>query len=176
MTRAKKSRKVNSNGPARPAREKKQEKIATKKRGKGQMAGNRHSSKAVQQGNPDAAAKDPRLGSKKPIALTVASAAPAKPKTLAPEKELAKLENDPRLHTLLERVEDGEVLAQHDQFWLDSSLARIAVLMDQLGIEDHDEDDAIESAPMPAPAAQSDEDALLDAFNQGEDLLDQFKD
>ncbi|SHI01778.1 Der GTPase-activating protein YihI [Ferrimonas marina] len=170
MTRIKKSRKVNSNGPTRPAREKKEALLPSKKRGKGLKAGSRHSGAEVQHNPTASQAKDPRHGSKKAVPLFVDSTEAPKAKALAPEKELAKLENDPRLHDLLERLEDGEVLSQHDQFWLETNLARIAVLMDELGIEEEEE------APA-APAASKPEgdDDLLAQFDQGEDLLKQFK-
>lgn len=174
MTRAKKSRKVNTNGPARPARMKRDENHKTgKKIGKGHATGSRHSGAAVKR-NPQAEAKavDPRHGSKKPIALTVdAPKAETKPQ-LSPEKELAQLEQSPRLAKLLDQVEGGELLAQADQFWLDTTLARIAVLMDTLGISDDDIDDEPEQ---PQAAASEDAD-LFDQFEQGNDLLDQFKD
>ncbi|MFT8210547.1 MAG: Der GTPase-activating protein YihI [Symbiopectobacterium sp.] len=104
---------------------------------------------------------DPRIGSKKPIALTVSdeqsqSTKPqnmhksAKPKAetvaetrLTPEQELALLENDDRLDALLERLDNGETLSKDDQKWVDSTLDRINALMDELGIEmDDDEEDA----------------------------------
>ncbi|GAA5187094.1 Der GTPase-activating protein YihI [Ferrimonas gelatinilytica] len=173
MTRMKKSRKVNTNGPNRPPREKKQEKIASKKAGKGQKAGNRHSGTAVKQADKANAAHDPRLGSKKAVPLVLDKASAPQPRNpVSPEKELSKLENDARLHTLLERVEDGEVLAQHDQFYLETTLARIAVLMDELGIQEsaHDAPD-----PSADKREQLDDEDLFAQFEQGEDLLKQFK-
>ncbi|QKJ89103.1 Der GTPase-activating protein YihI [Paramixta manurensis] len=98
-----------------------------------------------------AATKDPRIGSKKPIALIAEDKAPvvkpqpkakAAPKpTLNPQEELAALENDERLDTLLDRLENGETLPASDQAWLDQTLDRIDALMEQLGI---DLDDDIE--------------------------------
>ena len=101
--------------------------------------------------------QDPRIGSKKPVALGAAvaqtqpakkSAKPAaekKPK-LAPEEELAMLENDQRLDALLDRLEKGETLKADDQAWLDQTLDRIDVLMEQLGIalDDDVEDEEAE--------------------------------
>ncbi|MCZ4059758.1 Der GTPase-activating protein YihI [Pantoea sp. LMR881] len=102
-------------------------------------------------------AKDPRIGSKKPIALIAeGQTAPAKVKKaptkpvaekvrLSPEEELAKLENDPRLDELLDRLENGETLTAEDQGWLDAALDRIDELMEQLGIAmDDDEDEQAE--------------------------------
>lgn len=45
------------------------------------------------------------------------------------------LENSERLDTLLDRLEKGEVLTAEEQAWLDQTLDRIDVLMEQLGIE-----------------------------------------
>lgn len=104
--------------------------------------------------------QDPRIGSKKPVALGAASAQPQsakksakpakaaaekKPK-LAPEEELAMLENDERLDELLDRLEKGETLKAEDQAWLDQTLDRIDVLMEQLGIalDDDVEDEEAE--------------------------------
>ncbi|MFV9671350.1 Der GTPase-activating protein YihI [Pantoea graminicola] len=102
-------------------------------------------------------AKDPRIGSKKPVALIADGKTTAtKPKKsvekpaakkvrLTPEEELAKLENDERLDALLDRLENGETLSAEDQGWLDASLDRIDELMEQLGIVmDDDEDDKAE--------------------------------
>jgi len=103
--------------------------------------------------------KDPRIGSKKPVALGAAAAAAqpvkkAKPvkaaeekkPRLSPEEELAKLENDERLDLLLDRLENGETLKAEDQAWLDQTLDRIDVLMEQLGIalDDDVEDEEAE--------------------------------
>ena len=98
-----------------------------------------------------AAAKDPRIGSKVPVALVVDETkvkakpqpkpkAEAKPR-LSPEEELAKLENDERLNALLDRIDDGETLNAEDQAYVDKTLDRIDVLMDVLGIELGEDDD-----------------------------------
>ncbi len=99
-------------------------------------------------------AKDPRIGSKKPVALIAdGKTAAVKPKKnvekpaagkkvrLTPEEELAKLENDERLDALLDRLENGETLSAEDQGWLDAALDRIDELMEQLGIAMDDGDD-----------------------------------
>jgi len=101
---------------------------------------------------------DPRTGSKKPVALVadgktvpekkpVAKARPKAEKVrLTPEEELAKLENDERLDTLLDRLESGETLSAEDQAWLDQTLDRIDELMETLGIalDDGAEDEQAE--------------------------------
>lgn len=95
--------------------------------------------------------KDPRIGSKVPIALVVDAKVKAakpqpkpkaeKPLRLTPEEELAKLENDERLDALLDRLDDGATLSAEDQAYVDQTLDRIDALMAQLGIELGDEDD-----------------------------------
>ncbi|MBY5993384.1 Der GTPase-activating protein YihI [Ferrimonas balearica] len=170
MTRIKKSRKVNNNGPTRPAREKASaRKKPSKKAGKGQASGSRHSlSKAAQARLDGGTGQDPRKGSKKPVALFVDQQTPAQPAPLAPEVELAQLESDPRLNLLLERTEAGETLKPKDQQWLDATLDRLGALMQQLGL---DEEEAPEhDTPMDA------EDDLLARFEQGEAMLDNYKD
>ncbi|CCP05113.1 Der GTPase-activating protein YihI [Erwinia amylovora] len=123
------------------------------KKHSGNASGSRANPVTVsQKGDKSKAAKDPRIGSKKAIALG-ADAAPIKPvkaakpavakkPRLTPEEELAMLENDQRLDALLDRLESGETLSAEDQAWLDQSLDRIDVLMEQLGIAlDDDADD-----------------------------------
>lgn len=94
--------------------------------------------------------KDPRIGSKKPIALGVTDVAPVKkqhkPKSekpmLTPQAELDLLENDERLDALLERLEEGETLSAEEQTWVNDKLDRIDALMEELGISyDDDEED-----------------------------------
>lgn len=123
------------------------------KKRRGHASGSRTQVEGGKQNNKSSsAAKDPRIGSKTPVPLVVAGevkAKPAKPKApekprQAPEEELAKLENDERLNTLLDRLDDGETLSAEDQAYVDQTLDRIDVLMDELGIELGDEDDEID--------------------------------
>ena len=108
----------------------------------------------VESANPknkaDAQTKDPRIGSKVPVALVVEAKPKAKPQPkpkaeakprLSPEEELAKLENDERLDALLDRIDDGETLSAEDQSYVDQTLDRIDALMEQLGIELGDDED-----------------------------------
>ena len=69
---------------------------------------------------------------------------------MTPEEELAKLENDERLDTLLDRLEKGETLSGEDQAWLDETLDRIDELMETLGIalDDDAEDEQAEEDMM----------------------------
>ena len=121
------------------------------KKRRGLASGSRTQVESANQKNKaDAQTKDPRIGSKVPVALVVE----AKPKTkphpkpkaeakprLSPEEELAKLENDERLDALLDRIDDGETLSAEDQSYVDQTLDRIDALMEQLGIELGDAED-----------------------------------
>lgn len=125
----------------------------------------RRGHKAGSRANPDAAKNqsgssaqktDPRIGSKKAVPLVVETVfnnankakktpkpqAEAKPQ-LPPEEELTLLENDPRLDSLLDKIDDGETLSAEDQSYVDQTLDRIDVLMELLGIELGDEDDEV---------------------------------
>ncbi|MBT9431949.1 Der GTPase-activating protein YihI [Candidatus Sodalis endolongispinus] len=91
------------------------------------------------------APQDSRIGSKKPVALTVEGAvAPRKAPSGAPplqkpqetaEQELAHLENDERLDGLLQRLEQDETLSTAEKRYVDQALDRIDELMTELGIE-----------------------------------------
>ncbi|MCT4707494.1 Der GTPase-activating protein YihI [Enterobacteriaceae bacterium H16N7] len=123
------------------------------KKHRGHSAGSRASgSSQAQGGKGSSQAKDPRIGSKKPIALGVTEAPAAKPKQhkpksekpmLTPQAELDLLENDERLDALLERLEEGEALSAEEQTWVNAKLDRIDALMAELGIayEDDEEED-----------------------------------
>ena len=126
------------------------------KKRRGHAAGSRANPVTAQSGKNSAAKeKDPRIGSKKPVPLLKEGVVVAKPikkapveqkPLMKPEDELAMLENDERLDSLLDRLENGDVLSADDQAWLDQTLDRIDVLMEQLGIglDDEDEDEADE--------------------------------
>ena len=95
--------------------------------------------------------KDPRIGSRKPIPLVVEfvnkdnkkpewlDKKPKKVKVLTPEEELMKLESNECLNDLLDEIDEGKKLSKEDQKFVDECLARIAQLMDELGIEEEDE-------------------------------------
>ena len=79
-------------------------------------------------------------------------------KFATPAAELAALEADNRLHTLLEKLETDVELTKDEQAYVDEKMARHKVLCDLLGIVD-DIDDAAEVD------AQDDPLAALDAIN-----------
>ena len=97
--------------------------------------------------------KDPRIGSRKKVPLIVEfvnkpqkaqaeSAAKSEPKaTLHPMLELEQLENNECLNHLLDQLEEGKQLSLKDQQFVDECLARVAQLMDELGIADDEEND-----------------------------------
>lgn len=121
------------------------------KKRRGLASGSRTQVESVNQKNKaDAQTKDPRIGSKVPVALVVEAKPKTKPQPkpkaeakprLSPEEELAKLENDERLDALLDRIDDGETLSAEDQSYVDQTLDRIDALMEQLGIELGDDED-----------------------------------
>lgn len=110
--------------------------------------------------------KDPRVGSRKPVALVVEPvkksvvAKPAKSEKTAEqvaelqakqlqlklEQELAAIENDERLNLLLDRLDDGLSVSADDEAWLDARLARHQELLVALGMDDDDDDDVAEPA------------------------------
>lgn len=110
--------------------------------------------------------KDPRVGSRKPVALVVepakkpVAAKPAKAGKTAEqiaeqqakqlqlklEQELAAIENDERLNLLLDRLDDGLSVSADDEAWLDARLARHQELLVALGMDDDDDDDVAEPA------------------------------
>lgn len=96
------------------------------------------------------AERDPRLGSKKPIALVskdavnitkVAATTKVNKPALSPEQELEQLENDPQLEQLLDLVEQNSKLTKEQQTYLDTKLNRIDELMQTLGYTDADFDE-----------------------------------
>ncbi|MBN3131009.1 Der GTPase-activating protein YihI [Pectobacterium brasiliense] len=138
----------------REARERKKD-----KKHRGNASGSRTQEKASNdQRSGQRKAVDPRIGSKKPVQLGVLDSAMAKPKpkskpsepvekvvaakpTMSPEEELEMLENDERLDALLDRLDSGETLSAKDQSWVDETLDRIDILMEELGIELGDDDE-----------------------------------
>ncbi|GLS85008.1 Der GTPase-activating protein YihI [Paraferrimonas haliotis] len=176
MSRSKKSRKINANGPRLQAKVKGKSAPESKKKGRGLKAGSRVSSAAKSTATQKTAGalSDPMHGSKKPVSLVA-----SKPITQSklplqerlnetpPETRLIQLENDPRLNRLLDKVDAGAKLSTLDRKWMNEQLDIIAALMDQLGIEVDDEE--------PQNPSLSDEDRMLSEFDSGLDALNQFR-
>ncbi|CAM4102933.1 Der GTPase-activating protein YihI [Aeromonas bestiarum] len=145
---------------------------------KGLKAGSRQ--QAEQSSNKNGKqAKDPRIGSRKPIALIVEEKSgkpvapkPVKEKKLAmtPEQELAAIENDDRLNDLLDRLDAGETLEAAEQTWVDQRVDRYQELMDELGIidndDDEDDDGSFDDAGYDEPSQPASEEELWDRFTQ----------
>ncbi|WP_417616834.1 Der GTPase-activating protein YihI [Oceanisphaera sp.] len=171
MTRIKKTRSPGQIGARKDKRETAEQSKDRKRKAKrkGLAPGSRqNSADQNQQQAGSQAARDPRLGSKKPIALIPESATskaeqgsqPAKrvaavrvvaekePKApempeLTAEQELEQLENNDRLNALLDKVDAGEKLNKKDAEWLDNTLARHQQLLEELGLmEDEDQEPA----------------------------------
>lgn len=122
------------------------------KKHRGNKSGSRNQDKPANgQNNGQNNVADPRLGSKKPVALIldgnqpkaapVVAKQPVVKEKLTPEKELEMLESDDRLDGLLARLEDGETITEKEQKYIDTCLDRIDELMKQLGIEFSDEEE-----------------------------------
>jgi hypothetical protein len=106
--------------------------------------------------------KDPRHGSKTPISLVTTVAekklvapktepkallAKAKPVEIPPEVELEQIEQDEKLQTLLERMEQGETLTGKDAKYFNAKTSRHAELLTLLGLdleEDGDEEEELD--------------------------------
>lgn len=180
MARSKKTRKGGENGPKFAPRVKKADRktVEGKRAENGRKPGSRHNEALLKQSSPANAGKstDPRHGSKKPIALApVATKEPQKAKPKQPkmtdEQKLLKIENDPRLNSLLDMLEEGRDLSATDQKWLDTQLDEIERLMDRLGLNE----EAPTSSPSnkKTPKTDSDDD-LLERFESGGDLLKDY--
>ena len=155
--KGKKSKRNESQESAQAARERKRE-----AKRKGLKPGSRQGAEQSGAGSKNSSvAKDPRIGSRKPVALVVeAKSKPAKPVVAKPEKtpeqlaeqqerlqrlkleqELAALENNERLNTLLDRLDEDLAISADDEAWLDKMLERHQELLSELGIEDEDDED-----------------------------------
>ena len=163
MTRKKKTRSAGTNGQrhlsAEDIRKTRQPKEETKKKGAGLKSGSRNNVAQVKPASADNAAnKDKRIGSKKPIELTPAalptpaqqteqilqpkaSLGKVKPAPLTAEQELAIIENDSYLQQLLERVEKDEILTGKDAKYFNAKTARLEQLLEELGLADDETSD-----------------------------------
>lgn len=157
------------------AQEGRERKRAAKR--KGLKAGSRQQAGEEQKRGSGKQAKDPRIGSRKPVVLVVeekkskpAVSKPLKEKKLVmtPEQELASIENDDRLNDLLDRLDNGETLAADEQIWVDQRVDRYQELMDELGIIDTDEDeeDDFDDADFDEPSQPASEEELWERFTQ----------
>ncbi|MFC4653795.1 MULTISPECIES: Der GTPase-activating protein YihI [Rheinheimera] len=164
MTRIKKTRTSGQIGvrhkPATEARQDRTRTPETKKKGSGLKSGSRHSPPAEQKTSSGSGKKDPRHGSKTPIALVITAAeqkvidsknlqpvaqlSKAKQPTLSPEQELAQIENDATLAALLDRVDQGEILKGKEAKYFNAKTARHAELVELLGLDSEEEDEELD--------------------------------
>jgi ribosome assembly protein YihI (activator of Der GTPase) len=187
MTRQKNSRKVAEiRVRSKETRDEKPTENRRKKTPKGQKAGTRNSlveeqKTAITGSN---IKKDPKHGSKKPISLTgspvkeviekeishstskpAGKLSKAKVASIPPDVELTDIESDEVLIALVERVEDGELLAGKEAKYFNKLMDRHAELLRILGVEDEEEND-FEDEIDPVEGLKSD---------QWDDLLDEEK-
>ncbi|MBL0668161.1 GTPase-activating protein [Aeromonas jandaei] len=159
------------------AQEGRERKRAAKR--KGLKAGSRQQVEQQKGKSAGKQAKDPRIGSRKPVALiveekgsksTVSKAVKEKKLVMTPEQELASIENDDRLNDLLDRLDAGETLEAAEQAWVDQRVDRYQELMDELGIIDNDDDeetdDTFEESDYEESFQPASEDELWDRFTQ----------
>ncbi|WP_321150224.1 Der GTPase-activating protein YihI [Aeromonas jandaei] len=159
------------------AQEGRERKRAAKR--KGLKAGSRQQVEQQKGKSAGKQAKDPRIGSRKPVALivedkgsksTVSKAVKEKKLVMTPEQELASIENDDRLNDLLDRLDAGEILEAAEQAWVDQRVDRYQELMDELGIIDNDDDEetdeAFEESDYEESFQPASEDELWDRFTQ----------
>ncbi|MNO69471.1 Der GTPase-activating protein YihI [compost metagenome] len=144
---------------------------------KGLKAGSRQQVEQSKKGGSGKQAKDPRIGSRKPVVLIVEEkqSKPVAPKpqkekklVMTPEQELASIENDDRLNDLLDRLDAGETLEAAEQAWVDQRVDRYQELMDELGIIDTDEDDDgdFDEVEYEEPRQPASEEELWERFSQ----------
>ncbi|MFB2828567.1 Der GTPase-activating protein YihI [Aeromonas jandaei] len=159
------------------AQEGRERKRAAKR--KGLKAGSRQQVEQQKGKSAGKQAKDPRIGSRKPVALiveekgtksTVSKAVKEKKLVMTPEQELVSIENDDRLNDLLDRLDAGETLEAAEQAWVDQRVDRYQELMDELGIIDNDDDEeadeAFEESDYEESFLPASEDELWDRFTQ----------
>jgi len=152
MARSKKSRKIGLIGvrkdPDRKPGKKRNEAAPRPKKHKGKPAGTRHNVEHTgKKTERRQEKKDPRLGSKKPIPLIVTSkdtSTPKKIKYATPAEELAALEADQRLASLLDKLDDDQKLTKEQQAYVDEKMARHRILCDLLGIVDEDDEEDVD--------------------------------
>lgn len=169
MPRQKKSRKVGKIGVAKTSSNVRKPTEKRVKKHLGKPAGSRNNESMTTQSSPTKKViKDPRHGSKKPINLIVDTheqkPASKKTKYFSPTQELAAIEQNPRLSSLLDKIDLGKNITQEDQHFVDQTLARHKVLCDMLGLTDE-----------PAEATQT-SDQETDLFSEFESInINDFK-
>jgi ribosome assembly protein YihI (activator of Der GTPase) len=171
MARQKKSRKVGKIGISKtPSNVRKPTEKRVKKH-LGKPAGSRNNEALTIKQDTKKINKDPRHGSKKPVNLVADSkeqkTASKKVKYFSPAQELAAIEQDARLATLLDKVDLGKKITREEQHFVDQTLARHKILCDMLGLTDEPQ----------KPKAQLEPESQTDLYSQFESInINDFKD
>jgi hypothetical protein len=155
MARVKKSRKIGQIGAPKESwapKKRKESQAGKPKSHKGNPSGTRNSELTTSgPQNGQRQSTDPRIGSKKPIPLVVETKAdkpkPAKPKYFSPAEELQAIEDDSRLDTLLDQLDQDKKINRDDKAYMDSTLARHKVLCELLGVGDAEQKDPDQDDP-----------------------------
>lgn len=142
MTKKKKTRKVGLIGVRKDPDHVHTKSSGRVKKHKGKAPGSRHN---VEQKSTEktssTANNDPRLGSKKPVQLVKSTPAKIEKRKFAtPAEELAAIEADDRLATLLDNLDGGKTITKEQQHYVDTQMARHKVLCDIMGIKEEDEE------------------------------------
>ncbi|EWH10922.1 hypothetical protein DS2_06511 [Catenovulum agarivorans DS-2] len=163
MTRIKKSRKTGPIGQIKTGNVKTTSAKERKKQvRKGKKSGSRHSQQSEKSLAAQQNSQDPRMGSTKAVPLdapsptkTAVQASKSQPVIKQPNKkpvvepteawiaELEQIESDIRLQDLLAQLDEGETLPAHEQAYFNKKMARHQFLVEKLGIEAEEDDDAL---------------------------------
>lgn len=166
MTKQKKSRKVGVIGVRKNPDHVHTTSSGRVKKRKGKSPGNRNNVESTTTKTSIKQAKqDPRHGSTKPVPLIKSAAPLVKTQTrkyATPAEELASIESNGRLMSLLDKIEQNKALTKEQQEFVDAQMARHKTLCELMGIKEETENSD-------SPEIE-DEFASLDAFS-----LDDFK-
>jgi len=128
-----------SKAPRLSAADRAKSKNRPKKRS-GNPPGSRQHEAELKASGSKRAARDPRIGSRKPIPLVGLATTPAIPADVATARKLlVALEADPRFNQLLDRVDADEQLSVAEQAEFDAFVSRHEQLVEVAG-EDWDEE------------------------------------
>lgn len=175
MTRSKKSRKPGTGSSGVRKTDKDALAIVKEKRLRkktGNKPGTRQVTDSKNDSQNNAQAKDPRLGSKKPIELIKSTAVKSAPKVKTPKvedmpqvravvsvesdlmQELTRIEEDEQLQAILEKQEDDIGLSESEVEYYNNLMARHEGISSQLGLDE--EDDEAFLTPSKQPLSEED--------------------
>ncbi|MFB1035864.1 MAG: Der GTPase-activating protein YihI [Sinobacterium sp.] len=168
MARQKKSRKVGKIGVSKTSSNIRKPTEKRVKKHLGKPSGSRNNEALIVNHDPKKINKDPRHGSKKPVNLIAETKeqkiAAKKIKYFSPTQELEAIEQDPRLATLLDKIDLGKKITKEDQHYVDQTLARHKILCEMLGLTE------VPEKPIKSSKQQ------IDLYSQFESInIDDFK-